>query len=64
MPPHRQLRTTAQNHPLATFFALAFGLGWLLALPLALSPAGLGWLPLQLPDEWLILFAVHPPSPP
>jgi len=54
------LRRAAQRRPLAVFSCLAVGLGWLVALPMVLSPAGLGLVPIQLPEIWLILVACTP----
>jgi uncharacterized protein len=48
------------QRPLITFFALAIALGWIVALPLVLSPAGLGVIPLRLPETWLMLVATTP----
>jgi membrane protease YdiL (CAAX protease family) len=55
-----RLRHAARRRPLVTFFTLAFGLGWLVALPLVLSPAGVGAIQHSLPEEWLMLFASTP----
>jgi membrane protease YdiL (CAAX protease family) len=60
VPSDTRMRQFAQRRPLVTFFALAFGLGWLVALPLVLSPAGLGVIQLNLPEEWLMLFSTTP----
>jgi uncharacterized protein len=53
-------RLAAGRRPLITFFVLAIGLGWLVALPLVFSPAGIGVLPIAVPQEWLILVACTP----
>ena len=56
----RPLRAVAQRRPLLTFFTLALVFGWLLALPLVLSPAGLGVWSHQVSELWLILVACAP----
>lgn len=60
MPTEGRFRLHARRRPLLTFFVLAIGLGWLFAIPLALSPAGIGVLPINLPEVWLMLFACTP----
>lgn len=44
-----------KRHPLASYFILAFGLSWLVWLPVVLAKNGLGVLPIELP---FTLFAV------
>lgn len=60
MPTDGLLRRAARRRPLVTFFSIAFGLGWIVALPLVLSPAGVGAIQLQVPEEWLMLVATTP----
>ena len=45
----RTARGALRRHPLAAFFALAYGLSWLVWLPYVLSQNGLGVLPLAYP---------------
>src|ERR1700742_4696126 len=49
-----------RRHPLVAFFVLAFLLAWLIALPLILSPAGLGVIHADVPVELIILVATTP----
>lgn len=50
----------ARRRPLFTFFSLAIGLGWVVVLPLVLSPVGLGLWQINVPEESLMLFACTP----
>ncbi len=54
------IRDFARRRPVLTFFTLAYLLGWLLILPLVLSPAGLGLIKTEVPQEILMLFATAP----
>jgi membrane protease YdiL (CAAX protease family) len=54
------IKPLARRQPLLTFFLLALGLGWLVVLPLILSPAGLGLWQINVPEESLMLFACTP----
>ncbi|HKV73484.1 MAG TPA: type II CAAX endopeptidase family protein [Gemmatimonadales bacterium] len=53
-------RFMAQHRPLLLFSILAILLGWLVALPLVLSPAGLGIIQVQVPELWLVLVCFTP----
>jgi membrane protease YdiL (CAAX protease family) len=46
------LKQVARDWPLLTFFALAYAMAWVAWLPLVLSSAGLGLLPITLGLEW------------
>jgi membrane protease YdiL (CAAX protease family) len=55
-----RMRRIAKRRPLLTFFGLALGLCWVVALPLVLSPAGIGLWHFSVPEEWPILLACTP----
>jgi membrane protease YdiL (CAAX protease family) len=42
-------RIWLQKHSLFAYFVLAFGISWLIELPVVLSRSGIGWLPYDLP---------------
>ena len=54
------MRRFAESRPLTAFFLLAIGLGWLVALPMVLSPGGLGVIPVEVPELWLAVVALTP----
>ncbi|HTO74161.1 MAG TPA: type II CAAX endopeptidase family protein [Gemmatimonadales bacterium] len=53
-------RFMAQHRPLLLFAILAIILGWVVALPLVLSPAGFGIIQTQMPELWLVLVCFTP----
>ena len=51
-----------KRHPLVAFFALAYGLAWVLWIPLlVLSRDGIGWLPIQVPAVPLVVLGGFSP---
>ncbi|MEP6572889.1 MAG: CPBP family glutamic-type intramembrane protease [Gemmatimonadota bacterium] len=60
MPEDSRLRRWARRRPLLTFSVLAIGLGWIVALPLVVSKAGIGLFDVNVPEEWIMLVATTP----
>ncbi len=55
-----QLKAVAKHRPLVIFFLLAYGIAWLLWLPLILSRTGLGLLPLVIPMPYVVVGTFAP----
>jgi uncharacterized protein len=55
-----QLRRFARRRPLLIFFLLAYGLGWICFLPLALSDIGTGLIHANVPIEFIVAGAFTP----
>ncbi len=53
-------RIWLQRHSLLAYFILAFGISWLIELPVVLSRSGIGWFPYDLPP---ILTSTSPGVP-
>jgi membrane protease YdiL (CAAX protease family) len=53
-------KAAVRRRPLLSFFVLAYLLNAIVALPMVLSPAGLGLIDLQVPELWLIACATTP----
>jgi membrane protease YdiL (CAAX protease family) len=52
--------STVRQRPLLSFFILAYLLNWIVLGPMILSPAGLGLIQMQIPEELFMLAATTP----
>lgn len=54
------VRETAKERPLLIFFSLAYLFAWLSWLPLVLSQTGIGYLPVKIPMQYVVIGSYAP----